>query len=317
MANDLSAVLYIIKAQFQSALRQASTLPRLVRTDLSTLAAQRGDVINVPIAGALKARPVVPGMYPATPDGIAPSKVPVRLDRWFETAFQLTDMEVANALEGTAPAHVGAAAEGLAQQINADLFGLYKRVYGLVGTPGTTPFATDLKDVTDARSLLNKQLAPLDNRRMVVSPDAEGNALKQPAFTAAYYRGDAAGITKGSVGEKLGFLWHMDQAVPTHAAGTGTGYLVNGALAAGATTLPVKTGTGTIVEGDVLTIAGTNQQYVATSALAAGSLTISPALPAAVADGKPQCRCALARTTRCSSERTACRFGKSESMSGG
>ena len=50
-----------------------------------------------------------------------------------------------------------------------------------------------------------------------------------------------------------------------HVTGTGTGYLTNGALTTGTYLIPVDTGTGTIVAGDVISIG--SFQYVVASDL--------------------------------------------------
>lgn len=64
----------------------------------------------------------------------------------------------------------------------------------------------------------------------------------------------------------------------------GSGYLVNGAHAIGATSITVNTGTGPIVAGDVITI-GTFR-YLVTGALSGGTVTIGqPGLRAAAASG--------------------------------
>jgi hypothetical protein len=71
--------------------------------------------------------------------------------------------------------------------------------------------------------------------------------------------------------------------VATHTKGTGASYQLNGAHSAGATSIAVDTGTGTIVAGDVVTI--NSVKYVVTGALSSGSFTIgSPGLRAAGAD---------------------------------
>lgn len=68
--------------------------------------------------------------------------------------------------------------------------------------------------------------------------------------------------------------------------GTAAGYLVNGALAAGATSAVVDTGTGTFKEGDVFTFAGDTTNYRITTDYAGGAGTIrfEPATPGTVAD---------------------------------
>jgi hypothetical protein len=78
------------------------------------------------------------------------------------------------------------------------------------------------------------------------------------------------------------------------------GYLVNGTVVSGASTLPVDTGTGALVQGDVFTIAGVNsvhpetkvdtgipQQFVLTAGVAGGAQTWSIS-PAFVSSGAAQ-----------------------------
>jgi hypothetical protein len=75
-----------------------------------------------------------------------------------------------------------------------------------------------------------------------------------------------------------------------HTKGTGANYVLDGAHAVGATAIKVKTGTGTILAGDVISIADepSGSKYVVTKGIeAAGTLTIgAPGLLGAAADGK-------------------------------
>lgn len=69
-----------------------------------------------------------------------------------------------------------------------------------------------------------------------------------------------------------------------NAAGTGNGYVADGAASAGSNTLKVKTGTGTILFGNKVTI-GSHTYVCAEDLSAAGTLKLTSALTAAVADG--------------------------------
>jgi hypothetical protein len=84
----------------------------------------------------------------------------------------------------------------------------------------------------------------------------------------------------------MGFQMHQSGAITTHTKGTGSGYLINDASASvGDTTVTVDTGTGTILAGDIVTIAGTTDKYVVNTALASTTFTIgAPGLVAAEAD---------------------------------
>lgn len=296
MANDLSAVIPQILAQGLMALRGATIMPRLVNADYSNDAAEKGDTIDVPVPSAIAAQAVAPAATPQSTPDTTPTKVQIPLDRWYEAPFQLSDKDQAEAVRGVIPMQVSEAVKALGNQVNSDLFGLYKGVYGFAGTAGTTPFGTanDISDATALRKVLNNQLAPMSPRRAVLDPDAEANALGQRAFQDASWRSDADGIIEGQIGRKLGFDWFMDQAAPSHTAGSVTDTTAD-ANAAGVTDLAVTTagttGDVSLVEGDIIQVAGDSQTYVVTAAVslgaaASGTIPISPALQVATSGGE-------------------------------
>jgi hypothetical protein len=187
------------------------------------------------------------------------------------------------------------AIKALANYVNAYLLNLGSSFYSVVGTPGTTPFASDTSVVTAARKALNKQLAPLTDRRLVIGPDAEANALGLPAFQYYMYSGDKGTMQDGQLGRKFGFDISVDQQVGsfTASAVTAGALTVNGVNPAGSQTLSLAkaSNTMTLAPGDVLTIAGNPQQYVVTgpASLTAGANTnvaIYPGLATATVGGE-------------------------------
>lgn len=291
MANSLEAVIPQILAQGLMALRGATIMPRLVNADYSNQAAEKGDTIDVPIPSAIAVQEVAPAATPQSTPDTAPTKVQIPLDKWYEAPFQLSDKDMAESVRGVIPMQVSEAVKALGNQVNSDLFALYKGVYGYVGTAGTTPFGTadDISDATALRKVLNTQLAPLDSRRMVLDPDAEANALGQRAFQDASWRGDTAGLIQGQIGRKLGFDVFMDQAAPSHTTGAAGTVLVDQAdVAVGDTTVHFDGVTTAPVVGDVFTVAGDSQTYTVTAAGALATndidLTFSPAAKVAWAD---------------------------------
>jgi len=285
MANDLDKVIPVLLAQGLMALRENSLMPRLVNTSYSTEAASKGNTINVPIPSAITVADVVPANIAPNPGDTAPTDAPIVLSNWKEGSFQLSDKDLAEAMSGIIPMQASEAIKAISNQIDQDLMSLYKDVYGFAGVPGATPFASSTVEATDTRKVLNKQLAPLNDRRFVLDADAEGNALNLRAFQDGSYSGDVSAIIDGKLNHKIGFDWFMDQNIPTHTVGTQNGaYVVNGVNALGATTLNVKTGTGTLTDGDILKIAGDTQTYVVTTLYTpggAGAVSISPGLKVA------------------------------------
>lgn len=305
MANTLDALMPKILARGLLALRGFTVLPRLVNTDYSNEARQKGNTIDVPVPGAVTAVDVTPGATPPANTDSSWSTVQVPLDKWKEAPFYLTDKEEGQILTSEfLPLQAGEAVKSLGQAVNADIFGCYKGIYGYVGTAGTTPFATsggvgDISAATSARKVLNAQFAPLANRSLVLDVDAGANALGLPQFANAAAAADNKVITEGVIGRKLGFDWFEDQQTPTHAAGTITTGLAAKAATAQAVgdttivcTTAASTGACALKEGDIITFAGDSQTYVLTadaaqaSAAADVTLNIQPPLKVALAGGE-------------------------------
>ena len=285
MANTLDELIPTMLAQGLLALRQNSVMPRLVNTSYSTMTAAKGDTINVPIPSAVAVTDVAPSTVPTTPGNTVITSVPIALSNWKQAEFFLTDKDVLQAMDGFLPMQASEAIKSIANTIDAQLLGLYKNIYGFSGTPGVTPFGISTADATEARKVLNNQLAPLDSRRFVIDPDAEANALNLRAFQDMSFSGSAAAIVDGQLNRKLGFDWFMDQNVPSHTVGTNNGAYTTDAsgYAIGVKTLTTITGAGTIVAGDQFTIAGDSQVYVCTALMAAaGALAFEPALKVAI-----------------------------------
>ena len=303
MANLLTAVLPKLLAQGLLALRQNTVMPRIVNRGYDGMAAQRGDTINIPIPSAVAVQDVTPAAFPPSTADIAPTSVPVVLNKWKEAPFYMTDKDQMDVMEGTIPMQASEALKALANQMDNDTLAAFGLIYGFAGTPGTTPFtalpsgyvAPTTSDYTAARAVLNRQNAPLTDRRVVLDPDAEGAALNLRAFQDASYGAGNSAVMAGMLGMKMGADWYMDQNVASHTNGSltdgsGTPHkcLINGAVTAGLATMNVDATslTGTIVRGDIFTVAGQTQTFVVTNATpvtaaanAATGITFSPVVP--------------------------------------
>ncbi len=296
MANQLAEVTPKLLAQGLLALRQFAITPRLVNRGYESLAGEKGSTIDVPIPSAIAAVAVVPAANnPVTAD-IAPTSANIVLDQWFEAPFYLTDKDMMEAMNGTIPMQASEAIKALANNVDRYILGLYKKFYGSAGTAGTVPFDNGTtSDATNLRKVLNKQLAPLDDRHVVFDPDAEASALNLRAFQDASYSGDVQVIMDGMLNRKLGFQWWMDQNVLSHTAGTITDDpTVTGANAVGATSINVTTDAGdavNLLEGDLISFAGDDQQQVVTAdvtigASSSGDIPIYPGISVATTGGE-------------------------------
>ncbi len=282
MANDLTNVIPQLLAQGLITLRENSVMPRLVNSSYSTLAAQRGSTIDIPIPTAITVAEVAPANVAPDPGDTTPGTVAITLDQWYEAAFYLTDEDIQNSMDGIIPMQAEEAIKALGNKIDTDLFGLYTEVPYYVGTPGTTPFEDGKTTVVNTASrVLNDNLAPPDDRRFVMNSSTYATALDLRAFQDMSYSGSAQAIVDGKINRRLGFDFFMDQNSLTHTNGTfDANYVVSGANVLGAVTLNVKTGTGTITAGTIFTIAGDTQTYcvLADSAGGTAALSITPPL---------------------------------------
>lgn len=178
-------------------------------------------------------------------------------------------------------------------EVEADLFSAaYKNASRAYGTAGTAPFGTaaDLSDIAQVRKILDDNGAPQTDLHLVLGSAAVANLRgKQTILLKVNEAGDAALLRQGAISDVPleGFSLHNSNSVAAVTKGTGASYLVNGATAAGATNVVLKTGSGTVLAGDVVTIAGDSNKYVVNTGVAAAGTAVigAPGLLAAHADG--------------------------------
>lgn len=141
------------------------------------------------------------------------------------------------------------------------------------GTAGTTPFGSNLADSAQVGKILSDNGAPLSGRSLIIDTAAGASLRTLAQLTKANEAGTAMTLRDGELLNLHGFSIKESAQINNATAGTGASYLLNGALAVGATTITVDTGSGTILAGDIVTIAG--NKYVVATALSGGSFTIN------------------------------------------
>lgn len=182
---------------------------------------------------------------------------------------------------------VAQAMRALVNEMERDLCSeIYKNASRGVGTAGTTPFASNFNDVAEVRQILVDNGMPTDGQATIVMNTLAGTKLRNLAtLQKANEAGSDTLLRQGVLLDLQGLMLRESAGIATHTKGTGASYQVNGALTAGATTITVDTGSGTILAGDIVTFGSDTTQYVVATALAGGSFTIAaPGLRAAVAD---------------------------------
>lgn len=298
MANTLDDLKPKILAMALQRLRGRLVLPSLVNRDYSPDTATRGETVNVPVPPTVATREVAPGVNPVAAPDVTESTVPIALDQWHEAPIAFTDKDRLETIDTSVEMAVEAAADALAEKVNASVFARYYELYEFTGTAGTTPFASNYDQATASRKFLNQNKAPLANRRMVIDPDAEENAINLSSFADSSFTSQSSVILEGDIGRKLGYDWFMDQQVPTHTAGAWASDSPAPTVSTGSvgdTSIAVDTGAGAdtdhMLKGDVFTIAGDSQNYVVTAdadtdASGGATVSIDPSLQVAISSSK-------------------------------
>lgn len=145
----------------------------------------------------------------------------------------------------------------------------YQNASRAVGTAGTTPFASNLDLVVDARQILFDNGMPVtDGRLSLIMDSLAGTKMRKlTQLQKVNESGDTRLLRQGTLIDIMGAMLKESAGVVTHTKGAGTGYdFVLAGEAIGQTTLSVEGGTVNstgIKAGDVITHAGdTINKYV-------------------------------------------------------
>ncbi len=183
----------------------------------------------------------------------------------------------------------------IAQYVDAFALGLYDEVFNHVGQIGDPP--DSLADLVAVVKKADDMQMPQRPRLAILDSQAKADALSIDNVIGADKRGDGGtAFRDAALGSHMGIDWFMDQNIKTHTAGTlddGTDMscITNSTPAVGATSMACDETalTGTVVKGDIFTVAGNTQQYAITAgATASGNaitLVFTPGLAAAPGDG--------------------------------
>ena len=180
----------------------------------------------------------------------------------------------------------------LAANIESDvLSNVYKDVYQSIWNGGA---AATYNKALDARVLLQRALVPINDRTMLLDPNAMADVIKDTKTLFQDQASIAKQFKEGMVGRAAGFDWGENTLMPAHTRGaSGATTTDNTAWVNGQATSAVPAGAGTFKKGDVFTVAnvfsahpetkvssGQLQQFVVTADYAggAGSLAFAPAI---------------------------------------
>ena len=260
-----------------------------------------GDKVKVPVAPTRAAKNYTPSMNPNNGnagDDAAAAVVDVEITKNRFVDFHLTGEQERSLANGGNDREwfrqiIAQAMRTIRNEAEADAAVAVKSgASRAVGAAGTTPFATNLDAIVEARALLRANGAPMSDPQLVLAPASVVNLQKLAIYQQADQAGSDAERRAGVLARQFGFLIRDSAGIVKHVKGTATGFDINNSLGydVGAFVLAMDGGDGgTIKAGDIMTLAGDTNQYVingAHAAFVAGDVVIGrPGLRAAVANG--------------------------------
>ena len=187
---------------------------------------------------------------------------------------------------------IAQAIRALTNEMETDIFNAFRAgVSRASGTGGATPFGTagDLSDIANLRKILDDNGAPASDRWFVLNTTAGANLRgKQSILTKVNESGTDSTLRQGVLLDVFNFGFRESAVISQVTKGTASAYTTTAAgFAVGTTSIPLITGSGTILAGDVIAFANapTTKYVVGTGIGAPGTIVLNPpvlvtALPA-------------------------------------
>lgn len=170
-------------------------------------------------------------------------------------SWAFSSVDLTTTIDDYSKRYIAPAAAALANQVDADLCGLYVDIYNYAGTPGTTP--ATFKALGDAQQVLDDECAPSEGRVAILNPAAHWSLADGLKGTFAQNVAKDI-ITKGYLGTIANLSLYMDQNVVRHTNGAFEADITlnDPAITSGDASL-ITTGWGgssAVAKGDIFTV---------------------------------------------------------------
>lgn len=287
-ANTLTGLIPTIYKVADRVLREQVGFIGAAYLDPSAEQAAKDQNITYPVVPAMSASDITPAAVPTEPSGMTIGTGTMTINKLRKVPFHWSGEEVASIgalYDDVKEAQLAQAFRTLVNEVETDLFlAVKKNSSRAYGTAGTTPFATaaDLSDIAQIRKILEDNGAWVEGEMSLVLSNAAAAQLrgKQSNLFKVNEAGTADMLRDGNFGKLEGFDLRQSGQIVSHTPGTGSGYLINltAGYAVGSESFVLDTGSGTIVEGDILTNTKTGRdtnKYVVDSALASNAVGLS------------------------------------------
>lgn len=289
MANIFTSLAPILFSAAQQVSAEDTGALQAITLHFDDKRVAKGDVVAVPIASGGTPVDFVPGNTTPQGDSDTASTVDVRITASKKRSWHLTG-EQRRSLENS-----GTDKEWLRLKLMQEMRSLRNAaeadcVSAIVagacraaGTAGSTPFASSLDELILVRRILKDNGCPMADAQFICDSAAESNLLKLSAIQQAYAAGSDEERRTGIIKRQFGFEIRTSAQIFEHQKGTGTNYAINAStpMAKGdtVTTLSGASGSGTILEGDILSFEGDDNLYVSHSHITASQQVLTIGRP--------------------------------------
>jgi hypothetical protein len=264
-----------------------------VSSDMTFERAAVGQTVRSPVAPAVAATDITPAVIPPDDGEQTIGNVPMTITKARRVPVRWNG-EQSLGLNNNGPTRsrimidqFAQAMRTLTNEVETDLAALHIGASRAYGTAGTAPFGV-AGDFTDAASALKilKDNGNTADAQLVIDTTA---GVKLLGLQSRYdIAGDVTMQNQGVIINKAGLNIRESAKIATFTKGAGAAYTSTAAgFAVGTTAIPIITGTGTVLAGDIVTFAGDPNKYVVAAGVAApGTITLAApglmqAIPAA------------------------------------
>lgn len=282
MANTLTNLQPVLYSAAQEVSNEPFGAIKAINAMFDDKGVAKGDNVKVPVAPTRTTSDFTPGAVSTTGTDAVADQVTVQITASKKVDWHLTGEQIRSLDNGAESSEwarqlVAQGMRSLRNLAEADCCAAIKQgASRAFGTAGTTPFASDLSPLTNARKILQDNGAPLADLQFVGDTSAGLNLRNLGIIQQAYQAGSDSERRTGEFLRQFGFKITESAGIALHTKGTGAAYVTSGSTAPGVKDVALVTGTGTVLAGDVVTFAADSaNKYVASVGVAApGTITL-------------------------------------------
>lgn len=261
MPNTLTALQPILFSAAQQVSAEPFGVVNAIAANFDNQGVAKGDVVKVPVAPSRAVVDFDPSNVSSTGADATAADVAVEITASKKVSWHLTGEQQRSLDNGAASSEwirqlLAQGMRSLRNSAEADCAEAIKSGASYaVGTAGSAPFGSNLNSMVDVRKVLQDNGAPMADLQMCFDTSTGAALRKLGIVQEADKAGTADERRSGVLQRQFGFELRESAGVKLHTKGDGTSFVADGVQAVGATNLVVKTGTGDIDPGDIVTFA--------------------------------------------------------------